>query len=72
MGLECARIFLERLSEKNNAVDGQPYAACAGVTMIPHKFPFHAAYMLSGELCSNAKKFGAWLDERGVFLGTSL
>lgn len=65
LGLECARIFLERLSEKTNAVDGQPYAACAGVAMIPHKFPFHAAYMLSEQLCSNAKKFGAQLDEQG-------
>lgn len=65
IGLECARIFLERLSGKTNQEDGKPYAACAGVALVHQKFPFHQAYDLAEELCSNAKKFGAELDGEG-------
>lgn len=65
IGLECARIFLERLSEKTNQEDGTPYAACAGVALVHQKFPFHQAYDLAEELCGSAKKFGAELDGEG-------
>ena len=65
IGLECARIFLKKLSEKTNAQDGMPYAACAGVAMVHKKFPFHTAYDLAEEFCSNAKRFGAKLDPDG-------
>lgn len=65
IGLECARIFLERLSEKTNQEDGTPYSACAGVALVHQKFPFHQAYDLAEELCSSAKKFGAELDSEG-------
>lgn len=65
IGLECARIFLERLSEKTNQEDGKPYAACAGVALVHQKFPFHQAYDLAEELCGSAKKFGAELDGEG-------
>lgn len=65
IGLECARIFLERLSGKTNQEDGKPYAACAGVALVHQKFPFHQAYDLAEELCSSAKKFGAELDGEG-------
>ena len=34
IGLECARIFLEKLTAKTNQEDGRPYAACAGVAMV--------------------------------------
>ena len=65
IGLECARIFLERLSGKTNQEDGKPYAACAGVALVHQKFPFHQAYDLAEELCGSAKKFGAELDGEG-------
>ena len=64
LGLECARIFLEKLSNLKNEEDGQPYSACAGVALVHTKFPFHRAYDLAEELCSSAKKFGSGLDER--------
>ena len=65
IGLECAPIFLERLSGKTNQEDGKPYAACAGVALVHQKFPFHQAYDLAEELCGSAKKFGAELDSEG-------
>lgn len=65
IGLECARIFLEQLSKRSNQEDGLPYAACAGVALVHQKFPFHQAYDLAEELCSNAKRFGAELDSSG-------
>lgn len=65
LGLECARVFLEALSKRINVQDGKAYAACAGVAMVHVKYPFHAAYDLAEELCSNAKRFGAELDPEG-------
>lgn len=67
IGLECARMFLEHLTALKNQEDGLPYAACAGVALVHQKYPFHQAYNLAEELCSNAKKFGVELDtERRV------
>ena len=63
IGLECARIFLQHLTAMKNEEDEQPYAACAGVALVHGKYPFHEAYTLSEALCSNAKMFGAELDE---------
>lgn len=65
IGLECARIFLERLAERVNQEDGKPYAACAGVALVHKKYPFHQAYDLAEELCSSAKRYGAALDPDG-------
>ena len=65
LGLECGRVFLEALSKRINVQDGKAYAACAGVAMVHVKYPFHAAYDLAEELCSNAKRFGAELDPEG-------
>ena len=62
IGLECARIFLEKLSKKQ--INGENYAACAGVAIVHRKYPFHLAYELAEELCSSAKKMGAGLDEK--------
>ena len=64
-GLECARLFLEHLTDKTNAQDGKSYAACAGVALVHTKYPFHAAYDLAEQLCSSAKKFGASIDAEG-------
>lgn len=57
IGIECARIFIEKLAEKKNAQDGKKYAACAGVAIVHQKYPFYQAYELAEELCSNAKRF---------------
>ena len=66
IGLECARVFLEKLSQQPNGGQSDlPYAACAGVAMVHLKYPFHRAYDLAEELCSNAKRFGAGLDSGG-------
>lgn len=63
IGLECARIFLEKLNQKTNCEQpGEPYSACAGVALVHSKYPFHAAYSLAEELCDKAKEFGAELD----------
>lgn len=64
-GLECARLFLEHLTDKINAQDDKSYAACAGVALVHTKYPFHAAYDLAEQLCSSAKKFGASIDAEG-------
>ncbi|MCC8098988.1 MAG: hypothetical protein LIO78_02845 [Clostridiales bacterium] len=66
IGLECARVFLEKLAEKKNTVDKKAYSACAGVAIVHEKYPFHQAYDLAEELCSNAKRFGAELDKNGA------
>lgn len=65
IGLECARIFLERLAKKANAEDQKPYAACAGVALVHMRYPFHMAYALSESLCSSAKRYGVTLDSDG-------
>lgn len=66
LGLECARIFIEQLTNLYNQEDKLPYAACAGVSLVHLKYPFHLAYDLAEALCSSAKKFGAELDESGT------
>lgn len=63
IGIECARIFIEKLTQKKNCVDGEAYGACAGVAIVHQKYPFFRAYELSEMLCSNAKKYGAVLDK---------
>ena len=66
LGLECARVFLEFLAyQAKNEVDGMPYPACAGVVLVHKNYPFHRAYDLAEELCSNAKKYGTRLDRNG-------
>lgn len=59
IGIECARIFIEKLSEKTNDEDKKGYAACAGVCIVHCKYPFFRAYELAEMLCSNAKAYGA-------------
>ncbi len=67
IGLECARIFLEKLSTKVNKEDGKRYSACAGVAIVHRKYPFHMAYNMSEHLCSSAKKSGVELDVSGKY-----
>ena len=61
VGIECAAEFLNALGSRKNKVDGQGYAACAGVALVHQKYPFYRAYELAEELCSKAKSFGVTL-----------
>lgn len=63
LGLFCAKYFIRKLTGYPSG--GDRFAACAGVAMVRRKYPFHRAYELSEELCSEAKKFGASLDPSG-------
>lgn len=67
IGVECARIFLEKLCNENrkNSIDGRGYMACAGVAIVHQKYPFFRAYDLAENLCSNAKRYCAGLDTEG-------
>lgn len=62
IGLEAARIFIEKLSALENVVDHKRYTACAGVAIVHQKYPFYKAYELSEMLCSNAKRYLASFD----------
>ena len=62
IGIECARIFIQKLTKKENKVDKKRYAACAGVVIVHQKYPFYRAYELAEMLCSNAKKYGAQIS----------
>ena len=70
IGLEVARIFIEKLSGLENAVDHKRYTACAGVAVVHQKYPFYKAYELSEMLCSNAKRFLASFDGEVKDAGT--
>lgn len=67
LGLEAAVLFMEKLAQKQNAADGLGYAACAGVALVHTRFPFRAAYDLSEQLCSSAKRAGVqWAADGSV------
>ncbi len=59
IGLESAKIFIEKLSQKTNSMDKKEYSACAGVAIVHQKYPFYRAYELAEQLCAIAKKEGA-------------
>lgn len=67
IGIECARVFMEKLAKKQNVIDKKNYSACAGVAIVHQKYPFHRAYELAEILCNNAKKYGAQIspDDNG-------
>lgn len=57
IGIEAARIFLNKLSNKVNKQDHEGYTACAGIAVVHQKYPFYKAYEIAEMLCSNAKKY---------------
>lgn len=59
IGIECARIFIEKLCKKKNLADDKEYSACAGVAIVHTKYPFYRAYELAEQLCMHAKEFNA-------------
>jgi len=59
IGIESARIMLEKISEKEVIIDGEnigKLTACAGICIIKSGYPFIRAYNMAEELCQNAKK----------------
>lgn len=64
IGVACAATYLKSIWEQINGVDDRNYSACAGVAIVHQKYPFYRAYELAEELCSNAKKMIAQLDDQ--------
>ena len=72
VGLDLAAYYLEEFAKKEISVLGTPKQvdACAGVVIVPSKFPFARAYRFADELCGLAKAHrrkhgnatGSWLD----------
>ena len=72
VGLDLAVYYLRQFSKDKIKVCGkdEPVDACAGVAIVPTKFPFARAYSFADELCGlakahrryNNKSKGSWLD----------
>ena len=72
VGLHLAAFYLKAFSTGNIRVCGKDESvdACAGVAIVPTKFPFARAYDLADALCGLAKRYrhkegksnGSWLD----------
>ena len=72
LGLDLAAFYLKEFSRDTIKVCGEdkPVDACAGVAIVPTKFPFARAYHFAEELCGLAKSHrrkennetGSWLD----------
>ena len=76
VGLHLAAYYLQKFAEKTIRFcdTDKPVDACAGVAIVPTKFPFASAYGFSEDLCGEAKrsrreankerdeKVGTWLD----------
>lgn len=62
IGVEVARIYLQYLQKEGIEIDGKEYAlnACAGVAIIPHRYPFWLGFQLADRLCDNGKKRLQW------------
>ena len=53
-GLIYAKRFMEYLSKKE--IGGGVFHSCAGIAIVPTKYPFFRAYELAEQLCDEAKK----------------
>lgn len=71
LGLDLAAFYLKEFSKGTIKVCGEdkPVDACAGVAIVPTKFPFARAYHFAEELCGLTKSYlrekkltGSWLD----------
>ena len=71
LGLDLAAFYLKEFSKGTIKVRGEdrPVDACAGVAIVPTKFPFARAYHFAEELCGLTKSYlrekkltGSWLD----------
>lgn len=77
LGVYFAKIFLDAF-ERQEASDGQPLSACAGVAITKAKYPFYRGCKLAEQLCKSAKKRrknegdeGSWLDFHVAYGGFS-
>ena len=71
LGLDLAAFYLKEFSKGTIKVCGEDKSvdACAGVAIVPTKFPFARAYHFAEELCGLTKSYrrekqlaGSWLD----------
>ena len=71
LGLDLTAFYLKEFSKGTIKVRGEdnPVDACAGVAIVPTKFPFARAYHFAEELCGLTKSYlrqekvpGSWLD----------
>ena len=77
LGLNLAALYLQEFAKRKVSVLGkwESMSACAGVAIVPTKFPFAQAYNFADDLCKEAKKRrrdedsewndkdpGSWLD----------
>ena len=72
LGLDLTAFYLKEFAKENIKVCGtdQSVDACAGVAIVPTKFPFAEAYNFADQLCGEAKwkrrtkgnSKGTWLD----------
>ena len=58
VGLNLAALYLQEFSKRKICVLGkwESISACAGVAIVPRKFPFAQAYNFADDLCKEAKK----------------
>ena len=81
LGLYLAAYYLREFTERKIMVLGKPTSidACAGVAIVPTKFPFAQAYRFADELCGLAKAYrrdeknskGSWLDFQIIQAGVT-
>ncbi len=82
LGLPLAEHYLEQFCCQSIDVSEMerniPLSACAGIAIVPSKFPFSRAYELAESLCGSAKRrrkeqensHNSWLDFQVLFSGT--
>jgi len=58
LGLEIARVYLQYLQDETIPINNKNYPmnACAGVAIIPHRYPFWLGFELADKLCENGKE----------------
>ena len=81
LGLYLAACYLREFTERKIMVlrEPKPVDACAGVAIVPTKFPFAQAYGFADELCGLAKKHrrdennstGSWLEFQIIQAGVT-
>ena len=81
LGLYLAAYYLREFTAREIMVLGkpEPIDACAGVAIVPTKFPFVQAYRFADELCGLAKSYrrdekdsrGSWLDFQIIQAGVT-
>jgi hypothetical protein len=62
LGVYLAEIFLKGFIQHGNE---EGLSACAGVAVVKTKYPFHKAYEMAEQLCSNAKEASRGLEKGG-------